>query len=153
MVGSDAAGNRIRLGANPMTLPRSSAGFSLIEAIAVMVLLGIGIVAIMSMFSTGTRTLSLNVDSQVATQLVQQRAEQILADRRNPSRGYAYVTTDNRYPNETPVTGFPNYNRTVTATNPTTPPCPPGGTCRQFLIQVSSAGVTVVNTTLMVVNY
>lgn len=136
-----------------MSNARRNAGFNLIEVIAVMVLLSVGVIAILSMFASGTRSLGMNVNSQIATQLAQQRAEEILADRRNPARGYAYVTTVNRYPNETPVAGFPNYNRVVTALTPATPPCPPGGTCQQFQVQVSSAGVTVANTTLMVVNY
>lgn len=133
---------------------RGNAGFSLMEAIAVIVLLGVGVVAILSMFSTGTRSIGMNIDSQIATQLAQQRAEQILADRRNPARGYGYVIAGNYGP-ETPVAGFPNYNRTVAITTPfVSPACPAApANCKQVVVTVTSSGINVANATLMVVFY
>ena len=133
---------------------RRNTGFSLVEVIAVIVLLGVGVVAILSMFSSGTRTIGANVDSQIATQLAQQRAEQILADRRNPTRGYGYVIAGNYGP-ETPVTGFPNYNRAVAITTPfASAACPAAPVnCKQVVVTVTSAGVNVANASFMVVLY
>jgi len=139
-----------------MRSARRNAGFNLIEAIAVIVLLGVGAVAILSLFASGTRSIGMNVDSQVATQLAQQRAEQILADRRNPTRGFGYITNA-RYGAETPVVGFPNYNRTVAVTTPfVSPACPAApANCKQVVVNVTSTstGINVANATFLVVFY
>lgn len=137
-----------------MNSARRNAGFNLIEVIAVIVLLGVGVVAILSLFASGTRSLGMNVNSQISTQLAQQRAEQVLADRRNPARGFGYITAAN-YPDETPVFGAPNYSRTVRITNPfASPACPAAPVnCKQVVVTVTSAGVNVANATFMVVNY
>lgn len=67
-----------------------SGGFTLVESIIVLVLLGIAAVAIVSMQGNIFYGQSGNKDLQVGVQLIQECAEQILATRRRA--GYTSVT-------------------------------------------------------------
>jgi prepilin-type N-terminal cleavage/methylation domain-containing protein len=130
-------------------------GFTLIELVAIIVLLSIAGTAILGMFGQVGRSLTTNQDTQTGAQLVQEKAEQILADRRNAARGYAWIVAAN-YPAETPISGFAAFDRSVTISDITTsPPCPvtTAGTCRQVVVRVSMGLVTVAQNTFMVVNY
>jgi len=126
-------------------------GFSLVELIAVIVLLSVGLVALLQVFGTATRTIGNNVDGQLGAQLTQERAERVLVDRR--VRGYAYVTTLGTYPNEPAIAGFPNYARTTIFTPLAVAPCAPGGTCQQVNVTVTRAGQLVGQVILMVGDY
>jgi prepilin-type N-terminal cleavage/methylation domain-containing protein len=66
-------------------------GFTLIETIIVMVILGIGAAAIVSLQGNIFQGQSGNQNMQVGVQLMQECAEQVLAIRRNS--GYTAVTT------------------------------------------------------------
>jgi prepilin-type N-terminal cleavage/methylation domain-containing protein len=130
-------------------------GFTLIELVAIIVLLSIAGTAILGMFGQVGRSLTTNQDTQTGAQLVQEKAEQILADRRNAARGFAWIVAAN-YPAETPISGFAAFDRSVTISDITTsPPCPvtTAGTCRQVVVRVSMGLVTVAQNTFMVVNY
>jgi Tfp pilus assembly protein PilV len=130
-------------------------GFTLIELVAIIILLSIAGTAILGMFGQVGRSLTTNQDTQTGAQLVQEKAEQILADRRNPARGFAWIMAAN-YPAETPISGFAAFDRSVTISDITTsPPCPvtTAGTCRQVVVRVSMGLVTVARNTFMVVNY
>lgn len=91
-------------------------GFTLIEIIITIVLLAILTSGLMAMFTTFSKS---NGDPSVitqATELAQEKMEQIIADKNNPARGFPYLITSgpNNYPAENPVTGFTNFSRSVT---------------------------------------
>jgi len=69
-------------------------GFTLIETLAVMVLLGIAAATVITLQGAVFTRQSENKDLQVGVQLLQECGEQILALRRHvPGPGYAAVTT------------------------------------------------------------
>jgi len=119
---------------------RRQGGFSLLELVIVMVVTAIGAVALLSLFSGAALTLESNLALQTGAQLAQEKAEQVLADRRNPARGYGYVQGAN-YPPEDPVPGFPGYARSVTVTPYSGAACPAGADCRQVVVSVDQGGV------------
>ncbi len=88
-------------------------GFSLIELVIVIVIFGIASAGLMTLFSTGIKKSADPLLQNQALQLAQEKIEIILGDRLNPARGFAYITSAN-YPAESPVTGFPDFSRTVT---------------------------------------
>jgi len=145
-----------------MTARTGMQGFSLVELIAVIVLLSVGLVSLLQVFGTATRTIGSNVDGQLGAQLAQERAEQLLADRRSldPARGYnAPSLAVPSTVNEVPIAAFPNYWRrtVISAIAPGTNPCPAGATCKQVSVTVvrtgQPIGQPVGQITYMLVNY
>lgn len=134
---------------------RRTDGYSLIELIMVIVVLGIAGAAFAAMFVQLPRSLVLDEDVQTASQLAQARAEQILSDRRHPlGPGFATIV-DANYPDETPIAGLP-YHRRVRVTDITDPPCPVAapGVCKQVVVTVDrGAAPTLAEVTFMVTNY
>ncbi|MBI1819566.1 MAG: type II secretion system protein [Nitrospirae bacterium] len=91
---------------------RNQRGFTLIEVIITIVLLAILTSGLMAMFTTFSQS---NGDPSVmiqASELAQEKMDQVIADRYNPARSFNYVTTAN-YPAENPVAGFTGFNRSV----------------------------------------
>jgi prepilin-type N-terminal cleavage/methylation domain-containing protein len=81
-----------------------SKGYSLIEIIMVVLILGIAIPPIVNIFS---QNLTNNVNSEIYTKanyFAEKKIEQILADKR--SNSYSYIVAQGRYQNDTPETGF-----------------------------------------------
>lgn len=86
-----------------------------------MVILLIGIVgwAIVLPLATSLQSSHSPVLTQQALALVQERIEQILADRHDRTttaplpKGFEYATTPGSYPAEAPVAGFSGFSRTV----------------------------------------
>lgn len=79
-------------------------GYSLIEIILVVLILGIALPPIITIFS---QNLSNNVKSEwytKATLLAEERMEQILSDKR--AHSYEYIVSPDRYPEDTPESGF-----------------------------------------------
>ena len=147
-----------------MTARTGMQGFSLVELIAVIVLLSVGLVSLLQVFGTATRTIGNNVDGQLGAQLAQERAEQLLADRRSldPLRGYSAPSLAVGLPvNEIPVdaAAFPNYWRLkfIATLRPATTPCPAGATCKQVSVTVVRTGQPITQPvgqiTFMLVNY
>jgi Tfp pilus assembly protein PilV len=144
-----------------MTTRTPMAGFTLVELVAIIVLLSVGIVAMLQVFGAATRTISYNVDGQVGAQLAQERAEQLLADRRslNPARGYNAPSLAVGTVNEVPVATFPNYWRRtqIVGLAGGTPPCPAGATCKQVQVTVVRTGQLITQpaaqVTFMLANY
>lgn len=106
-------------------------GFSLIELVMVIVILGIASVSIASGYTQLGRSLLLNEDAQAAAQQAQACAEHILISRRN--RGYAARFTD--------CAALGAYNGygppTVTTWAPAAPACPVGATCAGYEVAAS----------------
>jgi Tfp pilus assembly protein PilV len=144
-----------------MTRRQGMRGFTLIEVVAIIVVLSVGIVALLQVFGTATRTIGHNVDGQLGAQLAQERAEQLLADRRSldPARGYNAPSLALGTVNEAPVTAFPDYYRrtVISAIAPGVNPCPPAATCKQVLVSVVRTGQPITQpvgqVTFMLVNY
>jgi prepilin-type N-terminal cleavage/methylation domain-containing protein len=85
------------------------AGFTLIEVVAAVVLLGIAVPPILA-FLAQSGVKGVFPERQTAAYfLAVEKLETIIADRHSPNRGYAYLTTAN-YPAETLSDG---YTRTV----------------------------------------
>ncbi len=127
-------------------------GFTLIEVVATMLLLSVGAVGILGMYSTVGRTLSSNQDIQTAAQLAQECSEYVLAQRRNNAAvGYAGVTGINFCSAALPV--MASFNPvTTTITSPYAPAfCP--GTCKLVTISVTKGADVVATSSLMLVNY
>ena len=83
-------------------------GFTLIEVIITIVLLAILTSGLMAMFTTFSKS---NGDPSVitqATELAQEKMEQIIADKNNSARGFSYVTAAN-YPAEPPFNPLPSF--------------------------------------------
>ncbi len=141
----------------------SMRGFSLVELVAIIVVLSVGIVSLLQVFGAATRTIANNVDGQVGAQLAQERAEQLLADRRSldPARGFnaPSLTPVPSTVDEVPVVAFPNYWRrtAITTIAPGVNPCPAGATCKQVVVTVVPTGQPITQpvgqVVFMLVNY
>jgi Tfp pilus assembly protein PilV len=134
-------------------MKRAAAGFTLVEALMVVLVLAIAGSAIVSMqgnlFSQQT-TLST---SQVQTQLAQECAEQILAVRRFASDGFNTVVSGSSYGTNAcgGITALSGYTiPSVTFTDPYSGTgCPTGYSCK--LVTISQDGGSTL--TLMLVDY
>lgn len=92
--------------------PHGSQGFTLLEAIAVIVLLGIVGASILLYFTSMKYSANPVIRTQ-AIELAQEKMERILADKKNSARGFSWIQNSN-YPAENPVSGFtPSFNRSV----------------------------------------
>ena len=126
-----------------------SRGFTLIEAIIVLVTLGIAMAGFLALNGTIFTGRSGNRDIEVGTQLMQECAEQVLGTRQ-PVNGYDFVTTST-CSTLASYGGFSVPALTVTAD--TSAACPTGGTCKTVVISVSKGGSTLTPVTLELVSY
>ncbi len=133
-------------------LPASSAdGFTLIELLVLIVVFSGSLVALLSVSREAARRIGEVDASARAMQFAQERVETVLADRRNPNRGYAYVplqaascttvSASCAYPIESPVTGT-SLVRSVQITDVSAGgSCPvPSAGCKQVLVTVTQNG-------------
>ncbi|MHB8453798.1 MAG: type II secretion system protein [Acidiferrobacterales bacterium] len=126
-------------------------GFTLIELVMVIVLLGIAAVAIVGGYGTVARSLGENQDIQTAVQLAQACGEYVLAARRdNPAIQYTGVKGANFCSS---VLGtFQSFNINLSYTDPYTGSgCP--GKCKLVTINVVKGTDTLATSNLMLVNY
>lgn len=125
-------------------------GFTLIELVMVIVIVAVAAIPLLGRFSQVAGSTLLDEEIQTAAQLVQARAEAILALRRD--QGYAAVVTGTR--TDTLSGSYSAYTRTVTVTEP--PPgggCPIGATCKGVVVDVSRGLATRAQVSLVLVNY
>jgi prepilin-type N-terminal cleavage/methylation domain-containing protein len=114
---------------------RSERGFSLIELVLVMILLGIFSVPLITLFARSTGSFDEDVAIQTGAQAVQQCAEHALGVRRRSTLGYSTTFDANSCDTPAPPAG---YTRTLTITNGYTGgACPGGATCKRVQISVS----------------
>lgn len=121
-------------------------GFSLIELVVVIVLLGISAVALLQQFSQAAGSLGQNVQIQTAAQLAQGCAEHLLAVRRG--EGYAIaIGTD--------CSGLAGIAGYATSVTPQGSPaaCPVGASCEELLVTVNHGADTRAQVSLMLVDY
>lgn len=131
---------------------RMCAGFSLIELIVVIVVIGLSAAILLGLFGQAARTLGINEDVQTAAQLAQECSEHVLAAKRNGTVAFAGI--DNTICASLPA--FTGFTRTVTVTDAAgSPACTStsAGVCKQVVVQVAKGGSTLSENTLMLVNY
>ena len=128
-------------------------GFTLVESIIALVVLGIASASIISLQSTIFNGQANNKNMEVGTQLMQECAELVLATRRGS--GYAAVPESATSPICNALGSYGGFAPCVSVATYAGPACPSGGTCKTAEIGVTkticSAKLTPV--TLMLVSY
>ena len=126
-------------------------GFTLIELIAVIIIIAVAAVPLFGLFSQAGLSLLADEKIQTATQLAQARAEHLLAVRRN--RGYADPEISAPL-TETLTGNYAGYTRTTTINDPFLgPSCPGGAICKQLVVRVDEGGQARAEVTFVLVNY
>ena len=140
-----------------------SRGFTLIELVAIIVLLSIAGTAILSLYGQVGRSLVTNQDTQTGTQVAQACAERILAFRRSTLPGYGYANValgantgacSAGFTAVGGVTAAPTAN-VVAHNTASLSACPSAttGDCKLVTITVNSNGVPAANLSLLLVKY
>jgi len=125
-------------------------GFSLLELVIIIVILGIAAVAILSMFGQAAHSLAINENIQTAAQAGQSCSEHILATKRRYTFGFSLI--DSAICDALPTP--PGLTRSVTVTDPYTGSACPGGTaCMEVHIVISQAAKTLVDISLLLARY
>lgn len=124
----------------------ASKGFTLIEAIIVLVVLSIAAVTVVQLAGTILNSQADNKTLQVGMQLMQECAEHVLATRR--TSGYSVT------PSCSNLTAFTGFDAPTVTTDPYTgTACPSGGTCKLVAISVAptSGGGSMTPITVLLV--
>ncbi|HYD00238.1 MAG TPA: prepilin-type N-terminal cleavage/methylation domain-containing protein [Phycisphaerales bacterium] len=95
------------------TRPRRA--FTLMEVVATLVILGVGLPALITAVREATVRRASVQQQIVARWLVCEKLEDITADRHSSTRGWSYIASAN-YPAEAAVNGFTTFARTVAIT-------------------------------------
>jgi hypothetical protein len=104
-------------------------------------------VPLFGMFTQAATSLLNNEDLQVAAQLAQEQAEQLLALRRD--QDFSAVATGT-----STVNGVYNgFNRTTTVTQPAPGGCPGAALCKGVTISVNKGGPVLTEVTFLLVDY
>jgi type II secretory pathway pseudopilin PulG len=139
-------------------------GFSLIEMLVLIVVFSGSLVALLSVSRESARRIAEVDASARAMQYAQERIETVLADRRNPNRGYAFVplqaatcaapAANCAYPLENPVTGTA-LSRSVQITDASaSSACPnPGNGCKQVLVTITQNGRKLASLAALLANH
>ena len=134
----------------------NSKGFTLIEVILVIVIMAIVIPSLITVLSVITKGQVNTLGTTTSAVLAQERLEEIIADKRSPNRGFAYIDNVN-YPDENPVGGFAQYNRSVdivcvNSSDLNTPvACPTDYKRVEVTVQASGVGPSVPDAVLVTV--
>lgn len=91
---------------------RARRGFTVIEAIAAVVVIGVAIPPMLWGVKQAHAYRSSQILASRARWLAVERLEDVIADRHSPTRGYGYLVSSN-YPGEAQVSGFENFSRSV----------------------------------------
>ncbi len=125
-------------------------GFTLLELVLVIVVVALASVPILGQFSQAGQSLLLNEEIQTAGQLAQERAEGLMAVRRD--QGYAAIPTGTT--SEVLTGNYAGFTRTLTVNEPPSGTgCAVGATCKEVLIGVARGGDSRAGLTLMLVDY
>ncbi len=110
--GRRAAGVRPTIAAG-RARPCGEAGFSLIELVLVILILGLAVLPLVQQMAVSSKHAADGWSTTAATFLARERLEQVQADRNAASRGYAWITGAN-YPAEASLPGYAGFARTTT---------------------------------------
>lgn len=109
-------------------------GFSLIEMIMVSVIIAMASIPILGQFTQVASSSVINEDIQTAAQLAQERAEDILALRRD--QGYAAVIAGTTI--DVLTGNYASFSRSVTVTEPSAlGGCSSGASCKGVVVTVN----------------
>ncbi len=126
------------------------AGFTLIELIMVIIIVALASVPILGQFTQVAGSALVDEEIQTAAQLAQERAEQILALRRD--QGYAAVATGTT--TDVLTGNYSAYSRIVTMTQPPAGGgCAPGATCKGVVVSVNRGIGNRAGIAFVLVNY
>jgi Tfp pilus assembly protein PilV len=128
---------------------RALAGFTLIEVAILIVIAGIAVLPLAMLFATTSIRSSDARSASVAAHLAETKLEEITADRRAATRGYAYIQGAN-YPSENPVPAFSSFSRSVTVAPDS---IFDGVTYRTVSVTVTTSGIPPVTLTTWFTNY
>ena len=129
---------------------RRQRGFSLLELVMVILLVAIAAVPILGQFGQAASITLTDEIIQTAAQLAQERAEDLLANRR--ANGYAGIATGTV--NDVLGGAYGSYSRTITVTSPPAGSgCAAGASCKEVTVSVSHSGKPRAEITLMLVDY
>jgi prepilin-type N-terminal cleavage/methylation domain-containing protein len=133
--------------------PASEAGFTLIETVIVIVLLGLSF-AVLIPLTVSTRNSATPVLTQQAAALAQEKLEQVFADRLDQTtpRGFTYATTPGNYPAESPIAGVTGFSRSVAITCVTTADLNAAGTAPSPSCAASAGRTDYARVTVTVTN-
>ena len=81
-------------------------GFTLIEVIMVIVVFAIAVPTLMTVLSSTLDSSNKSVVISQAATYAQEKIEEIIGDKKNPSKGFDWVTTTGRYSSDVPAVGF-----------------------------------------------
>jgi len=87
-------------------------GFSLIELVIVITITGVALGVLIQLLGTLTAQSQTAQITTVATNLARERMEEVLSDRFAMNQNFDSFT-DAAYPDELPITGFPEHERRV----------------------------------------
>lgn len=90
-------------------------GFTLIETVAAVVILAIGIAPMLWAVQEAQVQRVNPLQASRARWLATEKLEDVIADRHSGTRGYTYLINGN-YPTQNPVSGFPGFTRSVSIT-------------------------------------
>ena len=120
---------------------KSLRGFTLLELVLVMILVGIAAVPVLGMFNQVNRSLLVSQDAQLARQLVHEQAEQLLADKRNLGFNAASLNPGSITVNlPAPFAGMDRTVSIATHNSTSLGACPAGASCKLVQVDVSLAG-------------
>ena len=84
----------------------NSQGFTLIEVIMIIVVFAIAVPTLMTVLSSTLDSSNKSAVISQAALYAQEKIEKIIGDKRNPSKGFDWVTTPSRYSSDVPNVGF-----------------------------------------------
>lgn len=90
----------------------AQAGFTLPEVVLILVIAAVAVLPLGLLFANTSIHSGEARCATVMAELAQAKMEEIAADKSSPSRGFAYLVSEN-YPPEDVVAEFPGYSRTV----------------------------------------
>jgi prepilin-type N-terminal cleavage/methylation domain-containing protein len=130
---------------------KSQNGFTLIEMVLVIIIISVASVPLFGLFSRAASSLLINEKTQTAAQLAQERAEFLLAIRRNQNFDAAELSGNT---SEALSGNYSGYTRSTVITQPPGGPgCPAGASCKEVIISVDEGGTTYAELSFLLVDY
>ncbi len=140
------------------------AGFTLIEMLVLIVVFSGSLVALLSVSREAAQRIAGVDASARAMQYAQEKIETVLADRRNPARGYASVPLQNSscstltascaYPIDNPIPGTALVRSVQISDASAGGSCPnPSRGCKQVLVSVTQGGRKLASVAVLLANH